>query len=61
MKKSNNHGKSYLENKPTVNFKSPDLSKLQEVIIDIKTRIYIPMGADSEAAKTRYLARINNR
>jgi len=61
MKKYNNRGKSYLDNKPPVIFKSPDLSKLQEVIIDIKTRIYIPMGADSEAAKIRYLARSSNR
>lgn len=61
MKKSNNRGKSHLDNKPPIVFKSPDLSKLQEVIIDVKTRIYIPMGEDSEAAKKRYLARTGNK
>jgi len=60
MKKYNSKGKSYLENKQPVVFKSPDVSKLQEVVIDIKTKIYIPLGADSEAAKIRYLARNNN-
>ena len=36
------------------NFKSPDISKLQEVVIDNRTSIYIPMGADAEIAKKRY-------
>lgn len=38
-------------------FKSPDLSKLQEVIIDFKTKIYIEPGTDPEKAKKRYLSR----
>jgi hypothetical protein len=42
-------------------FKSPDLSKLQEVIIDHRTRIYIVPGADIEEARTRYLSRIKTR
>lgn len=37
--------------------KSPDLSKLREVIIDHRTKIYIPQDADVEEARTRYLAR----
>lgn len=37
--------------------KSPDLGKLQEVIIDFRTRIYIALGADPEEARIRYLAR----
>jgi len=37
--------------------KSPDLSKLKEVIIDWKTRIYIPQDADVEEARNRYLSR----
>ncbi len=43
------------------NFKSPDLRKLQEVIIDVRTKIYIEMGADPEEARTRYLSRLDNK
>ena len=43
------------------NFKSPDLTKMQEVIIDLRTKIYIPLGDDPEEAKSRYLNRISNR
>jgi hypothetical protein len=39
-------------------FKSPDLSKMQEVIIDARTRIYIDIGADPVKARERYLERI---
>jgi hypothetical protein len=38
-------------------FKSPDLSKLREVIIDHRTKIYIAPNADIEEAKNRYLSR----
>jgi hypothetical protein len=41
--------------------KSPDLSKLKEVIIDHRTKIYIAPDADVEEAKTRYLSRISAR
>jgi hypothetical protein len=51
--------KNIMERKPIV-FKSPDLSKLKEVIIDHRTRIYIAPDADIEEARTRYLA-IKNR
>jgi hypothetical protein len=37
--------------------KSPDLSKLREIIIDKKTRIYIEYGANVEEAINRYLTR----
>ena len=40
------------------NFKTPDLSKLQEVVIDLRTKKYIAIGADPEEAKSRYLARL---
>lgn len=40
------------------NFTTPDLTKLQEVIIDVKTRIYIAVGADPKEARSRYFARI---
>lgn len=39
------------------NFISPDITKLQSVMIDIKTRIYIPLNADPEEAKLRFLSR----
>jgi len=44
--------------KKQTNFITPDLTKLQEVIIDVKTRIYIAVGADPKEAKSRYMARI---
>ncbi|WP_157363960.1 hypothetical protein [Alkaliflexus imshenetskii] len=37
--------------------KSPDLSKMQAVIIDTKTTIYIPVESDPEEARMRYLER----
>jgi hypothetical protein len=43
--------------KKAVVFKSPDLSKLTEVIIDFRTKIYIAPGADIEEARQRYLER----
>ncbi len=44
------------ENKHFV-FKSPDLSKLREVIIDHRTKIYIAPGADIEEARIRFMNR----
>jgi len=43
------------------NFTSPDLNKLQGVIVDFKTRIYIPIGADPDKARKRYLDQINSK
>lgn len=43
------------------NYTSPDLSKLQEVVIDLRTRIYIAVGADPEEARSRYFERIANK
>ena len=42
-------------------FKSPDLSKMQEVVIDSRTRIYIEPGDDPDEARKRYLARLEAR
>ncbi len=42
-------------------YKSPDLSKLKEVIIDHRTKIYIAPEADIEEARNRYLSRITTR
>jgi hypothetical protein len=47
--------------KKQVTFKTPDLSKMQEVIIDVRTRIYIDPDADPDEARTRYLARLEAR
>jgi hypothetical protein len=43
------------------NFQSPDLNKLQGVIVDFKTRIYIPIGADADKARQRYLRQMNSK
>lgn len=42
-------------------YKSPDLSKLQAVIIDRNTVIYIAHGEDPEAAKKRFLEKLSFR
>jgi hypothetical protein len=44
------------ERKPVV-FKTPDITKMQEVVINHRTKIYIAVGADPEEARTRYWAR----
>jgi hypothetical protein len=44
------------EKKQTV-FKTPDITKMQEVVINDRTKIYIAIGADAEEARTRYWAR----
>jgi len=43
--------------KSLANFKSPDVTKLQEVKIDDRTSIYIAIGADVEEAKKHFLAK----
>jgi hypothetical protein len=43
------------------NFKSPDLTKLQEVVIDFRTKIYIALGADPEEARSSYLSRLEDK
>ncbi len=40
-------------------FKSPDLTKSQEVVIDGRTRIYIALDADPVEAKNRFLSRLD--
>lgn len=47
-----------MNEKKAVNVKSPDLSKLQAVVIDFRTIIYIALGADPEEARARYLERV---
>jgi hypothetical protein len=47
--------------KKIVTFKSPDLEKLQPVFINLRTTIYIAIGADIEEAKKRYFARLEEK
>ncbi len=49
-----------IEKKPIVH-NSPDLSKMKEVVIDHRTKIYIAPDADAGEAKSRYLANLKNR
>lgn len=44
--------------KKNATFKSPDLEKLQAVVINMRTTIYIPVDADPGEARQRYLARL---
>lgn len=44
--------------KKQASYVTPDLAKMQEVIIDVKTRIYIAVGADPKEARSRYMARV---
>jgi len=46
--------------KPVI-FKSPDISKLKEVIIDHRTKIYIDQDADVEEIRNRYKQRNSTR
>jgi hypothetical protein len=48
------------EKKPNI-IKSPDLSKLKEVVIDHRTMIYIAQDADIEKAKERYKERLTRK
>ena len=41
--------------------KSPDLTKMQAVVIDFRTIIYIAQGADPEEARSRYLSRLETK
>ncbi len=38
-------------------FVSPDLSKMQEVVVNMRTKIYVPLDADPEEARRKYLQR----
>lgn len=41
--------------------KSPDVSKLQAVVIDRNTTIYITLGQDPEEARKRFTSRVGYR
>jgi hypothetical protein len=42
-------------------FKSPDVTKLQPVVIDRNTTLYIPMEDDPEEARKKFIARVGYR
>jgi hypothetical protein len=44
------------EKKPNT-FKTPDITKMQEVVINPRTKLYIAVGADPEEARSRYWTR----
>ena len=44
-----------MNKKNQINYRSPDINKLQEVIIDFRTKIYIAINKDPVEAKKRYL------
>ena len=46
-----------MSEKKHVQYPSPDLSKMQEVVIDSKTKIYILKTANAEEAKVAYISR----
>ncbi len=48
-------------NKKQSDFKSPNLQKMQEVIINPRTRIYVEAGIDPDEARERYLERLEAR
>jgi hypothetical protein len=50
-----------MQRKKQVIFKTPDTTKMQEVVINHNTKIYIPVGADPEEARIRYLERQESR
>ena len=43
--------------KKTVEIKTPDLKKMQEIIIDLRTRIYVPIEEDPQKARERYMTK----
>jgi len=58
MKNASNERNSIMYDKKNKNFESPDLSKLQEVVIDFRTKIYVALDEDPEEARSRYLSRL---
>lgn len=46
-----------MQEKKQIIFKTPDITKMQEVVINHRTKIYIAVGADPDEARDRYQAR----
>ncbi|MCX6253608.1 MAG: hypothetical protein NTV31_03930 [Bacteroidia bacterium] len=50
-----------MQERKQINFKTPDITKMQEVVINPRTKLYIAVGADPEEARSRYWARQNSK
>jgi hypothetical protein len=50
-----------MSEKKVIHMESPNVNKLQAVVIDHKTTIYIAPDADPVKAKQRYLDRVNKK
>ncbi|HEX7494141.1 MAG TPA: hypothetical protein VF346_07970 [Bacteroidales bacterium] len=46
-----------MQERKQIVFKTPDITKMQEVVINQRTKIYIAVGADPDEARSRYWAR----
>jgi hypothetical protein len=46
-----------MQERKQIIFKTPDITKMQEVVINHRTKIYIAIGADPVEARNRYKAR----
>ena len=61
MTKDSKERNNLMFEKKQATFKSPDLNKMQAVIIDHRTKIYIALDADPEEARTRYFTRLSSK
>jgi hypothetical protein len=43
-----------MQERKQIIIKTPDITKMQEVVINHNTKIYIAVGADPEKARSRY-------
>jgi hypothetical protein len=50
-----------MHDKKQIHFISPDLSKMQAVVIDRNTTLYIAPGDDPEEARKRFISRVGYR
>jgi len=50
-----------MNDKKHSHFDSPDTNKMQAVVIDHKTTIYISLKADPDEARQRFLCRSNTK
>ena len=46
-----------MQERKQIVFKTPDVTKMQEVVINQRTKIYIAIGANPDEARSRYWAR----
>ena len=61
QKDSSIERKNSMHEKKQDHFKSPDLSKLQPVVIDRNTTLYIALSDDPEEARKRFIERVGYR